>query len=85
MANIGDTVWITKYALTVGIYPATINGFGGIAHSMIEAQAEYATYYHKPYWHASKEDAIAHAESMRQRKIAVIKKSLSKLESLRFE
>lgn len=77
------TVWVTKYALTIGIFEK----FG---ETLSEEQFEvfdHGCYYylHKHEWHRTKEEAIARAEQMRKAKIASLKKQLEKLENLHFE
>ena len=78
-------VWITKYALTTGIYEIeaeiTENG------SAYDMHASLPTFYHKEGkdWHRTKESAIKKAEEMRQKKIESLKKQIEKLEEMRFE
>lgn len=75
-------VWITKYALTTGIYEIeaeiTENG------SAYDMHASLPTFYCKEGkdWHRTKEDAIQRAEAMRQKKIASLKKQIEKLEKV---
>lgn len=77
-------IWITKYALMQGVYsieaelPSEYPG-------MAVHRTKYSSYFHKPDWHLTEEEAVAHAETMRANKIASLRKSLAKLESLRFE
>lgn len=77
-------VWITKYALTTGIYEIeaeiTENG------SAFDMHASLPTFYNKEGkdWHRTKEDAIQKAEAMRQKKIVSLKKQIEKLEKLKF-
>lgn len=80
------TAWITKYALTEGIYelrviPASADG------GMVEAVgATYATYYHVEGrdWHRTRVAAVARAETLRKAKIASLRKSITKLEKMEF-
>jgi len=74
-------VWITKYALTSGI--EVVNG------ELFENDT--AVNYGNCYahgegreWHKTEEAAIIRAEKMRSDKIASLRKSISKLEKLRF-
>lgn len=79
-------VWITKYALTQGIYETE----GEIAKSNSDMfctpkiMESYASYYFKPYWHETKEDAIAHAEKLRAAKIKSLEKQLAKIKTMQF-
>lgn len=79
-------VYITKYALTHGIdeYDDAIV-CTDINVKMISVQKKgYKYHFHKPHWHETKEEAIAQAEKMRQKKIASLKKQIVKLENLKF-
>lgn len=78
-------VWITKYALTTGIFEMEV-----------ESQSEDGTgVYGKAWsdcyhgegkeWHRTKEAALVRAEKMRQKKIASLKKRIEKLEMMKFE
>lgn len=78
-------VWITKYALTTGIFEMTaeITEHG----SAYDMHSSFPTYYHGEgkEWHKTKESAIARAEEMRHKKIASLKKQIEKLEGMKFE
>jgi len=77
------TRWITKYALTSGIleYETSISGIGD--GGMICAENSYQCF-HKPYWHDTEVEALAHADQLRLKKIASLKKQIERLEALRF-
>lgn len=80
-------VWITKYALTTGIYEAEVED--GHRDSIVVTVPRiwfYVEHFHGEGkdWHRTKESAVARAESMRIKKIASLKKSLSAFEKLRF-
>jgi len=87
MLNETIKVWITKYALTDGIV-------------LVEAEtthsADMITYrpgsWGKQYahgegreWHRTPESALKRAEEMRTKKIASLRKSIAKLEAMKFE
>lgn len=78
-------VWITKYALTTGIFEMTaeITEHG----SAYDMHSSFPTYYHGEgkEWHKTKESAIARAEEMRHKKIASLKKQIEKLEGMKFD
>jgi hypothetical protein len=81
-------VWITKYALTTGITEAEANTCSSSTDGrMIEVPSKlcYASYFHRPDWHETKEAAIARAEVMRKKKLASLKKQISRLEALSFD
>ena len=78
-------VWVTKYALTVGIQEyddaqqtspnmvcVSCNGF----HEYFHGEGKE--------WHVTRESAIRRAEEMRKKKIISLRKSISGLESLTF-
>ena len=80
-------VWITKYALTQGIFEAEASeckGFDG----MIEVANRYSyEFYHGEGkdWCRTKEYAISRAEEMRKKKISSLKAQIEKLENMKFE
>lgn len=80
-------VWITKYALTTGIYEAEVEETHCASMvSLRTAPGSFSQYFHGEGkdWHRTKESAVARAESMRIKKIASLKKSLAAFEKLRF-
>jgi hypothetical protein len=53
---------------------------------VFKADGEWTSWYiHKPYWHLTRAEAVKQAETMRQKKIASLRKQLAKLEKMRFE
>lgn len=77
-------VWITKYALSTGVFEADAEVCG--IEDMIEVTTNgYSAYYHGNDWHANKEDAIKRFNDMRDRKIKSLKKQLLKIEDMKFE
>lgn len=74
-------VWISKYALTKGIYEAEVEGCFDISPRMIKIGHWY---FHGDDWHHSRELAMAKAEEMRVAKIKSLQKSLKKFEAMRF-
>ncbi len=76
-------VWITKYALSTGIEAVDAEVCG-------EDMVYYGSYGHgNQYaygndWHRTPEAALARAEEMRKSRIASLRKSLDKLESMTF-
>jgi hypothetical protein len=77
--------WVTKYALTTGIYEADGIYFEDSNTNMVRVHGTFDDYLHGSDWHISKQSAIAQAEKMRQAKIKSVKKQLAKLESMKFE
>jgi len=82
-------VWITKYALTDGIVEVK-NARHCVSTSvnMIDCPSlgVFATFHGEgKEWHRTRESAVKRAEAMRVKKIAAYKKSIKKLEALKFE
>lgn len=75
-------VYVTKHALTQGILQKNIRTTHSAKYVVDLDNAIDG--FHKPYWHETREEAIEHAESMRVKKIASLKKQLTKIESLTF-
>ena len=81
-------VWITKYALTSGIFEKEVefpafnedNNFvyvvGNIGEGYLGEDKD---------WHRNKESAIKRAEEMRKKKIINVEKQLQKLKEIKFE
>lgn len=79
------TAYITKYALTSGIEAIEVEDCFDISQDMVAAtKNKYRACYHGKDWHRTKEEASARAEEMRIAKIASHRKSIAKLEKLRF-
>lgn len=77
-------VWITKYALTQGIF--TIKNARDCGDGVVGDPTSLA-YYHVEGrdWHRSESAAIARAEKMRRDKIASLTKSIAELKAMVFE
>ena len=73
-------VYVTKYALTQGVLRKKVRTL----HSEEYVVVDTFEGYHKPFWHETREGAEKHAESVRIKKIASLKKQLDKMESLSF-
>ena len=75
--------WITKYALTQGIYVVE----GEISENcptMFVDHKGYSSCYHPPHWHLTEDEAITRAEEMQKKKIASLKRSITNIEKLEF-
>ena len=81
-------VWITKYALSQGIYTHdNVEVCADINPNMIHcpgAPGEMASVYHGKEWWKTEAEARAQAEKMRKDKIESLKKAIAKLEKLKF-
>jgi len=80
--------WISKYALTQGIYEVeaekTTNHLGEVETMIMHKVDGMLVMYHGKEWHVTKEEAMRKAEEMRLKKIESLKKSIIKLEKLKF-
>lgn len=79
-------VWITKYALSMGIYEREAKEPPDRGHVVaIEPEAPNGwTMYHHADWWKSRKDALARAEYMRTSRIASLEKQIAKLRKMRF-
>ena len=83
MEEAPKTVWVTKYALTSGMYQASVvggnNSFLSVEHP---ARGDHVLVpsEHRP----TREAALARANEMRAAKIASLKRQIAKLEALTF-
>jgi hypothetical protein len=76
-------VFITKYALTKGVIKveAMLVKPSMVAFSQPHCREEYC---HGKDWHETREDAVAHAETMRLKKISSLDKQIARLQKLTF-
>lgn len=77
-------VWITKYALTQGIFSIDAEDEGG--GMVADRRTHAAIYYHGEgrEWHRTHDAAIVRAEVIRDAKIASIEAQLRKLRAMTF-
>lgn len=75
-------VWISKYALTKGIYEVEVNTTD--SEYMIVDKNKPIRFYHKNEWHKTKEDAIKRAIELRDKKIKSLEKQIDKLKNMEF-
>lgn len=78
------TAYITKYALTQGIFEREVEDCFNISPAMVVDTKNHHNHYHRDEWHRSRADAVAKAEDMRRKKIASLQASLKKLSDLKF-
>ena len=85
MENEQITAYITKYALTTGIYSAQGEVCYDINSEVFSERKNCGSlYYHGNEWHRTKEDAIMRAEEMLDRKIKSLEKQIAKLKKMTF-
>lgn len=75
-------VLITKYALTDGIQEIEVEECGS---DMVRTPGSFTQYFHKGEWFVLRADAVADAEQRRQRKLKSLRKSITKMENLKFD
>jgi len=81
-------VYITKHALTKGIWKANADDLNGKYDGMIavgDLMNRQYFHYEGTEWHRTFESAKAKAEAMRDKKIASLKKQIAKLKAMTFE
>jgi len=77
--------WISKYALTSGIFSVEAEVCSTSPTMIHEQKAKMmSSFYHKPHWHNTKEEAIVQAEKMRKKKVASLEKQLNKIRKMTF-
>lgn len=77
-------VWVTKYALTQGVYETSVD----ISQEFPKMATEFANQlqtYHGNDWHRTKPEAIKRAEDMRAAKLSSLAKSMKKIQALKFQ
>ncbi len=74
--------WISKYALTQGIYPiaGTISSQG---YFRVRSNSYYSIIPPRHY-HESREEAVVVAEKMREKRLLALKRQISRLEAITF-
>lgn len=82
-----ETVFITKYALSGGIFEREVDDFSGGDVLVKSAHGiNGVTFYFGEgrEWHRTREGAIKRAEEMRVKKIASLREQITKLEKMEF-
>ena len=77
-------VFVTKYALTEGVYVDDVEP-SGVCESMVSSKTRELTHYHGKDWHTDRDSALRRAEVMRARKIHSLEDSIARLKGLRFD
>lgn len=81
------TGWVTKYALTSGIQKMDLEVCHSVSSNMAKSSGRHLSHFHGEgrHWHRTLESAVKRAEEMRWAKIASLKKSIARLEKMKFE
>jgi hypothetical protein len=81
-------VWITKYALSSGIFESEAEVCGLICRGMIKLTRRegYPEYFHGEgkEWHTTSEGAKKKAEEMRIRKVNILLKQIKRIQDIKF-
>ena len=78
-------IYITKYALTKGILEKDAERHETrTSTAVVGYEGNYYEYFHGQDWHLTRELAVLRANEMAAAKIKSLKKSLKKLEKLKF-
>ncbi len=77
-------VWLTKYALTQGVFLKDVEDCGD---DMVADRGKYTACYHGEGrdWHRTRESALRRVEEMRAAAIKAAKRKLDKLTTMRIE
>ncbi len=84
-------VWISKYALTRGIFETEVAGdclgVDPTGNMIMTYDGSHVVYYHGEgrEWHKDKKSAIEKADEMRKKKIESLKKKIKELEEKKFD
>jgi len=78
-------VWITKYALSRGIFEMDVRSQSEDGKAVYGKAWDQCFHGQGIEWCKTKTEAIAIAEGMRQKKIDSMKKQIEKLEKMKFE
>ena len=79
------TAWITKFALTTGIFSKRVELCSDISDSMVSVVGGRLEHYHGKDWHQRKEDAIRRAREMQAAKLKSIDAQRKRIMALKFE
>lgn len=79
-------VWITKYALTTGIFEVEVHTSDHSPGMVVADRNTWHEHYHGEgrEWHRTWEDAVVRALEMRDAKVKSLRKKLAKLERMEF-
>jgi len=78
------TVWISKYALTKGVFAITAEDCFDTSGKMVRDMNNNYLYYHGKDWHKTRKAAVKRAKEMKAKKIASLKKSIERIRKLEF-
>ena len=74
-------VWITTYALSADILVAEVDQPRESTPNTILVKF---LYFHKPHWHETEKEALAHADAMRAKRVESLRKQIDALNAMEF-
>ena len=77
--------WVTKYALTTGVFVVDAEVCADVSDTMIAFRrhgSSWDEYAHGKDWHRTREDAMVRVEEMRAKKIKSLEQQLATLKAL---
>jgi hypothetical protein len=77
-------IWITKYALTSGIFEADAEIESNIAYVSKNLNGSFLQHYLNNDWHLTEEAAKKRAQEMKIKKISSLQKQIKKIEEIKF-
>lgn len=78
-------VYVTKYALSLGIIERElVSEKGTMAEVKWPGGMNGVFYLHGKDWHRTRVEAVAHAEKMRLKKVASLRKQIAAMEKLKW-
>ena len=80
-----NKVYITKYALTKGIYEMNVDHMSDDGYTVYGKAWDEIYHGNGKEWHYTKEGAINRTEELRIKKIQSLEKKIEKLKALKFE
>lgn len=78
-------IWVTRYALTIGTSVHEVPDGTDITGTRIPIQdpqlsTYFPKYFHKPYWHTSREAAVEHVKALLAKARKSLKTQMEKLD-----
>ena len=77
-------VFITKYALTQGIFEVEVDECEG-SPGLVADQSRYTSHYRRPDWHLTREEAADRARVMQATKLGALRRQIRKIEAMTFD
>jgi hypothetical protein len=75
-------VWITKYALTLGVFEAKAASISSDTMLVTGTKGVFAVYYQKPDWHTDQESARLQVLKMGEAELVSLHKQMAKVKEV---